>query len=68
MIVNLINQQDVPMGFGMALAQNLDAMNRFSALSPEQQKQVISHTHQVGSKQEMQQYVQQLADQTIRFS
>lgn len=50
----------LPMGLGMALAQNPEAMNRFAALSEEEKRQVIQHTHEIGSKKEMRSYVDSL--------
>lgn len=48
---------DLPMGFGMALAQNVSAMERFSSLSPDQQRDIIDQTHRITSKTEMQSFV-----------
>ncbi len=41
----------------MALSQNTDAMSFFGALSPDEQQEIINHTHTIQSKQEMQDYV-----------
>lgn len=57
---NMINSSEIPMGFGMALAQNLPAMERFSHLPPALQHEIIEHTHQIRSKEEMRQYVDSL--------
>ncbi|MEG0741123.1 MAG: hypothetical protein RSB91_01080 [Clostridia bacterium] len=57
---NLVDGPDMPMGLGMALAQNLNAMNRFAALPAAEQQAVIAHTHSIRSKEEMQAYVQSL--------
>lgn len=57
---NLANGPDMPMGLGMALAQNRAAMEAFAAMTPAAQQAVIEHTHQVHSKQEMQAYVASL--------
>ncbi|MEG0693662.1 MAG: hypothetical protein RR444_11360 [Oscillospiraceae bacterium] len=57
---NYKNSPEIPMGLGMALAQNLPAMNYFSALPQEQKQQIINHTHQIQSKQEMHAYVDSL--------
>ena len=48
------------MGLGMALAENLNAMEYFASLSPAQQQAVIERTHQIRSKQEMWSFVQSL--------
>lgn len=52
--------QSIPMGLGMALAQNLRAMNYFTHLSNAEQQQIIDHTHSIESKSEMRQYVDSL--------
>ncbi len=59
--------QDLPMGLGMALAQNPAAMQYFSNLSNEQQQEIINHTHQIQSRREMHQYVQSLAEHNHSF-
>ncbi len=57
---NLVNGPEIPMGLGMALAQNREAMDRFATMSPAAQQSVIEHTHQITSKKEMQAYVASL--------
>ena len=52
---------DMPLGFGMALAQNADAMAHFAALSVQQKRWVIAHTAQIHSRQEMRQITEQIA-------
>ena len=53
---------DIPLGLGMALAKNVDAMNYFSSLSKSQQQDVIKKTHQFNSMNEMQSYVDNIAN------
>lgn len=53
---------ELPLGFGMALAQNSAAMERFAMMSEDEKRSVISGTHQVKSKAEMHRYVEQLAE------
>ena len=48
---SLLNS-DVPMGLGMALAQNVEAMQAFSAMEPAKQRAIIDRTHTIGSKKE----------------
>lgn len=60
--MNFSNLDDMPLGFGMALAQDVEAMKQFSKLSVNKQKEIISKTRNVNSRQEMQAYVQQLRD------
>lgn len=62
---NILKQGDMPMGLGMALSKNPEAMNYFSNLTAQQQHEVIEHTHQVNSKKEMVQYVNSLPNQSI---
>lgn len=59
--MNFVNGKDIPLGFGMALAQNSEAMTRFSAMTEEQRRQLIAGTHSVRSKKEMQAYVDRIA-------
>lgn len=51
---------DLPMGFGMALAQDLNAMERFASLPADEQRRIIDHTHAINSKGEMQAFVRSL--------
>ncbi len=51
---------DLPLGFGMAPAQNTRAMEYFSALPEQKKQEIIAHTHQIRSKNEMHAYVQDL--------
>ncbi len=51
---------ELPLGFAMALAQNPKAMQKFSNLSEAQKRQIIEGTHNMHSKDEMQQYVNSL--------
>jgi uncharacterized protein YdeI (YjbR/CyaY-like superfamily) len=59
---NLANGRGIPIGLGMALAQNVDAMNYFSHLSNAQQQNIIDHTHQIRSKNEMQEFVSHISE------
>ena len=54
---NYVNGDGIPMGFGMILAQNGKALKYFSTLPKTEQQRIISGTHQIGSHQEMEQYV-----------
>ena len=57
---NFVDGQDVPLGFGMALAQNPDAMDVFSGLTEAQRKHVLDKSRRVRSKEEMRSYVDSL--------
>jgi len=52
--------QDMPLGFGMALAQNTAALERFSALSEQQRRSIVEGARSVSSKQEMREYVKSI--------
>ncbi len=58
-----ITNGDVPMGLGMALAQNLKAMEYFSSLPDAQKQAIIDATHGITSKAEMKSYVDRLTNQ-----
>ncbi len=51
---------EIPIGFGMALAQNPEAMQKFAMLSEEEKQQIIAGTHSVKSKEKMHSYVNKL--------
>ena len=48
---------ELPLGFGMALAQNEQAMQAFEAMTDTQKRAVIEKTHNVSSRKQMQQLV-----------
>ena len=52
---------ELPLGFGMALTQNEQAMQVFEAMTDAQKRAVIEKTHTVSSRREMQQLVSELA-------
>ncbi len=60
---NITNNTEIPLGFSMALARNLKAMEYFSSLSEAKQQAIIAGTHQIHSKREMQAYVDRLSEQ-----
>jgi uncharacterized protein YdeI (YjbR/CyaY-like superfamily) len=51
----------IPLGLGMALAQNSDALTRFAGLSAQERQQIIDRTHSINSKKEMRSYVENLS-------
>ncbi|NLB35819.1 MAG: hypothetical protein GX824_00685 [Clostridiales bacterium] len=54
---NLLNESGVPLGFGMALAQNTQAMEHFTRLPKEKRKAIVDQTKGINSKGEMQAFV-----------
>ena len=59
-MADFVNEDGMPMGFGMALAQDNYAMSYFSGLSPEERRAIIAQTHNIRSKQEMKAFVSRL--------
>lgn len=53
---------DLPLGFGMALAKNVQAMECFAGLPEQRQEEIIQSTHKIQSKQEMDDFVQNLTN------
>lgn len=56
----IMEKHEMPLGFGMALAQNSEAMQKFAMLSEDKKQEIIVGTHSVKSKEEMHQYVNNL--------
>ena len=52
----------VPLGFGMALAQNTAAMNRYAHLTETQKQDILNKAHNVRSEKEMYSLVASLAN------
>ena len=59
-----MDKQEMPLGFGFALAQNPAAMKNFSNLPQAKQSEILQKAHSVSSKQEMQLLVNDLAAPT----
>jgi len=53
----IMKQNEIPVGFAMALAMNPAARKKYESFSDEQKNEIISGTHAVKSKDEMHQYV-----------
>lgn len=57
---NKVLGDGIPLGFGMALAQNNDAYQQFSNMTPEQRQTIIDGVKGIKSKEEMRAYVSQI--------
>ena len=57
-----MDHHEVPVGFGMAMAQNEDAMNAFAMMTREQKEAIWSQARHARSRSEMQQLVSRIAD------
>lgn len=58
---NESHDQSMPIGLSMAMAQNIDAMKQFGALSSTEQENVIAKARNAQSKAQMQSIVSELA-------
>ena len=57
---DLFDSSEMPIGLGMAFAENVDAMRRFSAMSKPDQQAVVAKAHDIKSRDEMHAYVRSL--------
>ena len=55
----------VPIGFGLALAANTAAMNRYAQLSESQKQDILEKAHHVRSEKEMYSLVASLANGSL---
>lgn len=55
-----MNNFEMPVGLGMALAQNPEAMLKFVSLPDEKKWQIVSGTHAVESREDMRKYVENI--------
>lgn len=53
--------KDLPLGFGMALAQQPQAMQKFANMTDSEKSKILSEIHNIKSKDEMQIFVSKLA-------
>lgn len=60
--MGLFDSPEMPMGLGMALVRNPTALQKYSSLSPEQKRALIDRTHLISSKQDMEVFVDSIAD------
>lgn len=51
--MSILNDKEIPIGLGMALAQNLDAMQVFASLDKGSRNRIIQRSHQAQSKNDM---------------
>ena len=56
----MIDNEELPIGFTMALAQHSDALNHFSHLSKAGQEKVINGAKEKHSREEMRDYVENM--------
>lgn len=56
---------EVPVGFGMALAQNEEAVNAYAMMTKEEKEAILEKVHKARSKREMQAIVASIADDAV---
>ncbi len=55
-----MEKNGMPVGLGMALAINPEAMQKFASLPETKKQEIISGTHGISSKAQMKQYVENI--------
>ncbi len=55
-----MEKNEMPVGLGMALAMNQEAMQKFASLPETKKQEIINGTHTISSKTEMKQYVENI--------
>lgn len=56
----MINNEELPIGFTMELAQHSDILNRFAQLPKTEQESIVDGARQVQSRDEMRNYVESM--------
>lgn len=57
---NNLDGVDIPLGFGMLLAQDANALARFASLPEDRKQAILDGAHHVSSREEMEAYIRQL--------
>lgn len=57
-----MDNQQLPIGFGLSLAMNQSAMDRFAKMTEAEKEQAIARSRKVKSKKEMDRIVNSLAE------
>ena len=56
----MIDNQELPIGFTMELAQHSDVLNQFAGLSKDEQDSIVNGAKEMHSHNEMRSYVENL--------
>ena len=56
----MIDNQELPVGFTMELAQHSDTLNRFAQLPKTEQNSIVEGARNVNSREEMRNYVENM--------
>lgn len=57
---------EVPIGFGMALAQNEEATNAYAMMTREQKNEILKKAHNARSETEMNQIVRDIVENRMQ--
>ncbi|HHW46009.1 MAG TPA: hypothetical protein GXX17_03745 [Clostridiales bacterium] len=60
--------KELPLGFSLTLAQNQAAMEYFSSLPDSKKQEIINQTRNISSKNEMHEFVANLAKQNQKYN
>ncbi len=63
--MGIFHDDSIPVGFGMGLALNMDAMDRFSHLSEAQKEELLNRARDAKSKPEMQRVIDSISGDTF---
>ena len=58
--MSYLNDDAVPIGFGMALAQNVNAMKEFSGLTEAEKEEILNQARDAKSREDMESLVNRL--------
>lgn len=58
--MSYLNDNAVPIGFGMALAQNIGAMQHFSGMTEAEKEEILNRARDAKSKDEMESLIDSL--------
>lgn len=58
--MSYLNDDAVPIGFGMALAQNVNAMKEFSGLTEAEKEEILNRARDAKSREDMESLVNRL--------
>ena len=56
----MIDNEELPIGFTMSLAQHSDILSRFASLPKQEQERIVDGAPQVKSREEMNSYVENM--------
>jgi len=65
-VMYMISNEELPLGFAMALAQHTDILKQFAKLSDEEQSALVNGAKQLSSRKEMRHYVENMFSESSR--